>query len=104
LTLAKKLGPPEKSANLAGRSVTRYTFAIIKEDAVTAAAERMKALRERRKANHLREVRIVALDARSPEVRKQIAEQVAALNKDEEREILEWTEKAADLSGWTWPE
>ncbi|MBB3966497.1 hypothetical protein GGQ67_004184 [Rhizobium metallidurans] len=52
----------------------------------------------------MREVRIVALDARSPEVRKQIAEQVAALNKDEEREILEWMEKVADLSGWTWPE
>jgi hypothetical protein len=30
---------------------------------MSAAAERMKALRERRKANHLREVRIVALDA-----------------------------------------
>jgi hypothetical protein len=71
---------------------------------MSAAAERMKALRERRKANHLREVRIVALDARSPKVRKRIAEQIAALNKDDEREILEWTESVADLSGWTWPE
>jgi hypothetical protein len=75
-----------------------------KEDAMTAAAERMRALRERRKANHLREVRIVALDARSPEVRKMIAEQVAAMNKEEEREVLEWMEKVADLSDWTWPE
>jgi hypothetical protein len=71
---------------------------------MSAAAERMKAMRERRKANHLREVRIVALDARSPEVRRRIAKQVAALNKDDEREVLEWIEAAADLRGWTWPE
>jgi hypothetical protein len=69
---------------------------------MSAAAERMKALRERRKANHLREVRIVALDARSPEVRKRIAEQVAALNKEDEREVLEWIEAVSIFNDEEW--
>ncbi len=68
---------------------------------MSAAAKRMRAMRERRRANHLREVRIVALDARSPEVRKRIAEEVAALNRDDEKEVLEWIESVADLDGWT---
>jgi hypothetical protein len=69
---------------------------------MSAAAERMKALRERRKANHLREVRIVALDARLPEVRKRIAEQVAALNKEDEREVLEWIEAVSIFNDEEW--
>jgi hypothetical protein len=49
-------------------------------------------MRERRRANHLREVRIVALDARSPEVRKRIAEQVAALDPKDEEDVMRWIE------------
>lgn len=59
---------------------------------MSAAAERMRAMRERRRANHLREVRIVALDARSPEVRKRIAEQVAALDPKDEEDVMRWIE------------
>jgi hypothetical protein len=68
---------------------------------MSTAAERMKALRDRRKANHMREVRIVALDARSAEVRERINTEIAAFNKEDEREILEWMEVVADLDGWT---
>ena len=59
---------------------------------MSAAAKRMRAMRERRRANHLREVRIVALDARSPEVRKRIAEQIAALDPKDEEDVMRWIE------------
>jgi hypothetical protein len=59
---------------------------------MSAAAERMKALRERRRANHLREVRLVTLDARSPEVQARIARQVASLHPEVEEEVIRWIE------------
>ena len=41
------------------------------------------------------------LDARSAEVRERINAEIAAFNKEDEREILEWMEAVADLDGWT---
>ena len=41
------------------------------------AAERMKAMRERRRAGGLRKLRWVVADARSKVVRKRVAKQVA---------------------------
>jgi Protein of unknown function (DUF3018) len=44
-----------------------------------AAAERMKAMRERRQARGLRELRLVVPDARSKVIRLRIAKEVAGL-------------------------
>jgi hypothetical protein len=43
------------------------------------AADRMKAMRERRRARGLRELRLIVPDARSKAVRRRIAKEVAAL-------------------------
>lgn len=56
------------------------------------AAERMKSMRDRRRANGLREIRIVALDARSPDVRARIARQVASLDRNDEADAMAWIE------------
>jgi hypothetical protein len=55
-------------------------------------AERMRALRERRRKSGLRELRLVVPDTRSEEFRRRIAEQVARLDPDDEREAMEWIE------------
>jgi len=48
------------------------------------AAERMRALRERRRARGLRELRLVVPDARSKAVRRRVAKAVATLDRDRE--------------------
>jgi len=45
------------------------------------AAERMKAMRERRRARGLRELRLIVPDARSKTVRRRVARQVATLDR-----------------------
>lgn len=54
------------------------------------AAERMKAMRERRRARGLRELRLVVPDARSKVVRRRVARQVAGLDRARELEALRW--------------
>ena len=61
------------------------------------AADRMKAMRERRRARGLRELRLVIPDARSKAVRKRIARQVAALDPASESEALRWTELVSEF-------
>jgi len=61
------------------------------------AAERMKAMRERRHARGLRELRLVIPDARSKAVRKRIAKQVAALDQSSEAEAMRWTKSVAEF-------
>jgi len=61
------------------------------------AAERMKAMRERRRAGGLRELRLVIPDARSKAVRKRIAKQVAALDRSSESEAMRWTESVSEF-------
>ena len=61
------------------------------------AAERMKAMRDRRRARGLRELRMVIPDARSKAVRKRIAKQVAALDQPSEAEAMRWTEAVAEF-------
>jgi hypothetical protein len=61
------------------------------------AAERMKAMRERRRARGLRELRLVVPDARSKAVRKRIAKQVEALNPSTEAEAMRWTEAVSEF-------
>lgn len=64
-------------------------------------AERMKAMRERRRAKGLRELRLVVPDARSEEVRKRIAEQVARLDPKDELEAMKWIEAVSEFDADT---
>lgn len=62
---------------------------------MTAPAERMNMMRQRRRARGLRELRLVVADARSRTVRRRVAKQVAALDPIREREALGWTESVS---------
>ncbi len=59
---------------------------------MAAPAERMRALRERRRRQGLRELRLIVPDARSPAVRRRVAKEVAALNQANEKDALDWIE------------
>jgi hypothetical protein len=61
------------------------------------AAERMKAMRERRRARGLKELRLIVPDARSKRVRRRVARQVAALDRARELEALKWIEAVAEF-------
>jgi len=61
------------------------------------AAERMKAMRARRRARGLKELRLIVPDARSRTVRQRVARQVAALDRAREREALKWIEAVAEF-------
>jgi hypothetical protein len=61
------------------------------------AAERMKAMRERRRARGLRELRLIVPDARSKTVRRRVARQVAALDRSRELDALKWIEAVAEF-------
>jgi hypothetical protein len=58
-------------------------------------AERMKMMRERRRAQGMRELRLVVPDARSRAVRRRIARQVARLVHEDEHDALAWIEAVA---------
>jgi hypothetical protein len=55
-------------------------------------AERMKAMRERRRIRGLRELRLVVPDVRSEAVRSRVAREVAGLRRESEQEALAWIE------------
>jgi hypothetical protein len=60
-------------------------------------AQRMRAMRERRRRRGMREVRIVVPDARSETVRERIAAQVAKLNPESEQDALLWIESVSEF-------
>lgn len=60
-------------------------------------AERMKMMRQRRRARGQREVRLVLADSRSRAVRRRVAKQVAALDPDRERDALRWIEAVSEF-------
>jgi hypothetical protein len=64
---------------------------------MAAAAERMKSMRERRRALGLRELRLITPDPRSEAVRRRIAAQVAALNELYENHALTWIEAVSEF-------
>ena len=64
---------------------------------MAAAAERMKMMRQRRRARGLRELRLVVADPRSRAVRRRVAKQVARLDPDRERDVLEWIESVSEF-------
>jgi hypothetical protein len=60
-------------------------------------AERMKAMRERRRTRGLRELRLIVPDARSKAVRKRVAKQVAGLDRTLELEAMRWIESVSEF-------
>ncbi len=64
---------------------------------MAAPAERMKMMRQRRRARGLRELRLVVPDPRSRVVRRRVAKQVAGLNLNHERDALEWIESVSEF-------
>ena len=60
-------------------------------------AERMRMMRQRRRARGLRELRLVVADARSQVVRRRVAKQVSRLDPEREREALQWIESVSEF-------
>jgi hypothetical protein len=67
------------------------------ENTLAEPAERMRTMRRRRRAQGLRELRLVVPDVRSEAVRSRIAAQVAELSPDSEREALLWIEAVSEF-------
>ena len=61
------------------------------------AAERMRAMRERRRAQGLRELRLTVPDSRSKAVLRRIASEVANLDRAAEREAMRWIEAVSEF-------
>jgi hypothetical protein len=57
----------------------------------------MKAMRERRRARGLRELRLVVPDARSKTVRRRVAKAVASLDATSELEAMRWIEAVSEF-------
>jgi hypothetical protein len=74
-------------------TVTRYSW----RSSMAAAAERMKMMRQRRRARGLRELRLIVADPRSRAVRRRVAKQVAGLDLDRERDALKWIEAVSEF-------
>jgi Antitoxin MazE-like len=64
---------------------------------MAAPAERMKMMRQRRRARGLRELRIVVADARSRAVRRRVAKEIAGLDQDGETDALKWIESVSEF-------
>ncbi len=60
-------------------------------------AERMRMMRERRRRQGVRELRLLVPDARSQAVRSRIAAEVARLNRESERDALRWIEAVSEF-------
>ncbi len=60
-------------------------------------AERMKAMRNRRRADGLRELRLFVPDARAKTIRERVARQVAQLSIASERDALNWIETVSEF-------
>ncbi|HXP97192.1 MAG TPA: antitoxin MazE-like protein [Telmatospirillum sp.] len=60
-------------------------------------AERMKAMRARRRQSGLREIRLIVPDARAAATRERIAAQVARLSPASESDVLSWIEDVSEF-------
>jgi hypothetical protein len=67
------------------------------EKTMAAPAERMRAMRDRRRRRGLRELRLIVPDAGSRAVRRRVAKQVAGLNQTDELDALKWIEAVSEL-------
>jgi hypothetical protein len=70
---------------------------MLREVEVAAAAERMRAMRERRRRRGLRELRLVVPDPRLRSVRRRVAAEVAVLDRRNEAEALAWIEAVSEF-------
>jgi len=61
------------------------------------AAERMRAMRERRRARGLRELRLVVPDPRSKAVKRRVAKAVASLDRKSELDAMRWIEAVSEF-------
>ena len=61
------------------------------------AAERMRAMRERRRAQGLRELRLVVPDPHARTVLRRVATEVASLDKAAEQEAMRWIEAVSEF-------
>jgi hypothetical protein len=84
-----RLQRPRARACFAFRNALRCN-ALRMEKHMALAADRMKAMRERRRARGLRELRLIVPDARSKVVRRRIAKEVAGLDRSRELDALGW--------------
>jgi hypothetical protein len=64
---------------------------------MSAPAERMRQMRERRRKLGLRDVRIIVPDARLASVRRRVAAQASRLILSSEDEALSWIEAVSEL-------
>ncbi len=64
---------------------------------MAAPAERMKSMRERRRAQGLRELRLIIPDSRSQSVRRRVANQITRLNRSGENNALNWIEAVSEF-------
>jgi hypothetical protein len=65
--------------------------------AMPAPAERMRKMRERRRARGMRELRLFVPDARLRSVRRRVAAQVARLDQASEEDALSWIEAVSEF-------
>jgi|HubBroStandDraft_2_1064218.scaffolds.fasta_scaffold1419040_2 hypothetical protein len=84
-------------ACLLSRNALHYNSSQLIEDGMTAPAERMRIMRERRRRRSLRELRLIVPDARSETIRSRIAAQVARLSRKSELEALDWIEGVSEF-------
>ena len=82
---------------MAAPVVTGYAITRYNPGHTMAAAERMRAMRERRQARGLRELRLVVPDARWKAIRRRMAREVAGLDRTRELAALGWIEAASEL-------
>jgi len=61
------------------------------------AADRMRAMRERRRAQGLRELRLVVPDPHSRVVLRRVARQAAHIDQAAEREAMRWIESVSEF-------
>ncbi|MHB8414215.1 MAG: antitoxin MazE-like protein [Acidiferrobacteraceae bacterium] len=61
------------------------------------AAHRMRAMRERRRAQGLRELRLVVPDPHSRAVRRRVARQVTCLDQAAEGDAMRWIEAVSEF-------
>ncbi len=64
---------------------------------MSAPAERMRMMRERRQSRGLRELRLVVPDSRSRSVRRRVAAQVAHLSTADENDALNWMKLVSEF-------
>ena len=61
------------------------------------AAERMRKMRERRRAQGLRELRLVVPDPHARTVLRRVATEVAGLDSAAEQDAMRWIEAVAEF-------